>query len=194
MKTFMAATLSGARRRCFSIPDRSGDLLCLARGHLRRVFARIAAVGAGRNTDQLGETSAEGAQRRAANLEADLGDAEVTTTKQRHRAFDATRHQVAVRRLAVGAPELAAEVPRRHVSVTCQRLDVERLGVLPVDPVADPAQLREVAQALPGHGFLGCRAVSSHARIVASPVRPVHPGPSPALTLRAWQFRNGRTG
>src|SRR3954452_15131109 len=24
--------------------------------------------------------------------------------------------------------------------------------------------------------------------------RPVHPGPSPALTLRAWQFRNGRTG
>src|SRR4051794_29910577 len=177
MKMFMAATLGAARRRCFSIPDRSGDLLCLARGHLRRILARIAAIGAGRHTDQLGETSAESAQRRTANLEADLGDAEVTTTQQGHRALDAPRHQVAVRRLAVGAPELAAEVPRRHVRIPCQRLDVQRLGVLSVDPVADPAQLREVAQALPVHGFLGCRAVSSHARIVASPVpaRPPRP-------------------
>jgi hypothetical protein len=45
-------------------------------------------IGVGRHTDQLGEASAEGAQRRAADRETDLGDAEVTTTRQRHRALD----------------------------------------------------------------------------------------------------------
>ena len=67
------------------------------------------------------------------------------TSPQRHRPLDATRHQVAVRRLAVGAPELATEVPGRHVHAAGQRLDVQRLGVLPVDPVANAAQPREVA-------------------------------------------------
>ena len=38
---------------------------------------RLAPVDAGRHADQLGEARAEGAQRRAADREADLGDAEV---------------------------------------------------------------------------------------------------------------------
>jgi len=38
------------------------------------------------------KTSAEGAQRRAADREADLGDTEVATTQQRHRPLDTSRH------------------------------------------------------------------------------------------------------
>jgi hypothetical protein len=117
----------------------------------------MAPVGAGRHTDQVGEATAEGAQRRVADRETDLGDAEVATTQQRHRALDAPRHQVAVRRLAVGEPELAAEAPGRHVRAAGERLDVQRLRVLPVDPVADPAQPREVAQVLRRGGSAGHR-------------------------------------
>src|SRR3977135_2798119 len=86
----------------------------------------MAPVGAGRHTDQFGEATAEGAQRRAADRETDLGDAEVATTQQRHRALDAPRHQVAVRRLAVGEPGLAAEGPRRHVRAAGERGAVSR--------------------------------------------------------------------
>jgi len=43
--------------------------------------------------DQLRETAAESAQRRAADREAHLGDAEVATTQQCHRTLDATGHQ-----------------------------------------------------------------------------------------------------
>ena len=138
----------GSADRRFSIPDRSGHLFRDARRHPRHRARRIAPIGAGRHTDQLGEASAEGAQRRAADRETDLGDAEVATAQQRHRTLDAPGHQVAVRRLAVGEPELAAEVPGRHVRAAGERLDVQRLRVLPVDPVADAAQPREVAQVL----------------------------------------------
>src|SRR5689334_24786412 len=44
--------------------------------------------------NELGEARAEGAQRRAAYLEADLGDAELAAAQQRHRALDAARHEV----------------------------------------------------------------------------------------------------
>ena len=93
----------------------------------------MAPVGAGRHTDQFGEARAEGAQRRAADRETDLGHAEVATTQQRHRPLDPPRHQIAVRRLAVGEPELAAEVPGRHVRAAGERLDVQRLRVLRVE-------------------------------------------------------------
>ena len=131
--------------------------------------AAIAPIDAGRHADQLGEASAEGAQRRAADREADLGDAEVATTQQRHRALDPPRHQVAVRRLAVGEPELAAEVPGRHVRAAGERLDVQRLRVLPVDPVADAAQPREVAQVLRRGGWRWSPARSCHRRSGTSP-------------------------
>src|SRR6266508_4429631 len=94
----------------FSIPDRSGHLFRHAGRHPRRRARRLAPVDAGRHTDQLSEATAEGAKRRAADRETDLGDAEVATTQQRHRALDAPRHEVTVRRLAVGEPELAAEL------------------------------------------------------------------------------------
>src|SRR5215217_3889764 len=101
----MAVILRAARGRNFSIPDRSAHLFRHAGRHPRRRARSLAPIDAGRHTDQLAEASAEGAKRRAADLETDLGDAELATTQQRHRALDAPRHEVAVRRLAVGAPE-----------------------------------------------------------------------------------------
>src|ERR1700710_2939128 len=151
----MTLTLDAARGPRFSIPDRSADLLLNTRRQARGPAGRLAPVGTGRYTDQLGEACAEGAQRRAADREADLGDAEVAPTQQGHRALDAARHQVAVRRFAVGEPELAAEGPGRHVRAPGERLDVQRLRVLPVDAVADAAQHGEVAQALGGGGRAG---------------------------------------
>src|SRR5919108_2075058 len=112
---------------CFSIPDRSADLFRDAGGYVRFAPLDLAPVGAGRHTDQLGEASAEGTERRAADGEADLGDAEVAPTQQGHGALDAPRHEIGVRRLAVGELELAAEMPGRHVDAPGQCLDVERL-------------------------------------------------------------------
>ena len=164
----MPGTLRAARRRRFSIPDRSRDLLRDARRHARHRARGLAPICARRHPDELGEASAEGAERRAANLETDLGDRQVALTKQRHRPLDPPRHQVAVRRLAVGAPEPAAEVPGRHVRVAGERVDVERLRILPVDPVAGAAQEREVAQTLnlgggAGHLDYDCRRSASSA-------------------------------
>ena len=150
----------GGHARCGSVTGASrfliGRVTCFAtHDGIPAVALRLRApVGAGRHADQLGEASAERAQRRAADREADLGDAEVAATQQRHRALDAPRHQVAVRRLAVGEPELAAEVPGRHVRAARERLDVQRLRVLPVHPVANATQPREVAQVLLGGGVV----------------------------------------
>jgi len=46
-------------------------------------------------------------------------------------------------------------VPGRHVHAAGERLDVQRLDVLPVDPVANAAQQREVAQVLRCGGSAG---------------------------------------
>src|SRR5271155_4812113 len=152
---FMAVTLGDLGDPRFSIPDRFGHLFRHTRRHPRRRASALAPVGARRHADQFGEASAEGAQRRVADCDTDLGDAEVATTQQRHRALDAPRHQIAVRRIAVCEPELAAEVPGRHVRTAGERLDVQRLRVLPVDPVADAAQPCEVAQMLVRGGSAG---------------------------------------
>src|SRR6476660_8566314 len=93
----MATTLGTALDLCFSIPDRSGHLLCHAGWHSRRGAHRLTPIDTGRHTDQLREAEAKGAERGAADRETDRGDAHVATTQQRHRAFDAPRHEVAVR-------------------------------------------------------------------------------------------------
>jgi hypothetical protein len=46
-------------------------------------------------------------------------------------------------------------VPGRHVRAAGECLDVQRLLVLPVDPVANAAQPREVAQVLRCGGSAG---------------------------------------
>ena len=52
--------------------------------------------------------------------------------------LDAARHQLGAGRLSRGALELATQVAGRHVHAVGQRLHVERLLVVAVDPVADP--------------------------------------------------------
>src|SRR4051794_26293155 len=153
---FMRARLVATRDLRFSIPDRSGHLLRDARRHAGHRARLVAPVGARRHADELREARAEGAERRAADRETDLGAAEVAATQQPHRALDPPCHEVAVRRLAEGELELAAEVPRRHVRAAGERLDVQRLRVLAVDPVAYAAQPCEVLQVL-----ICCGAVQS---------------------------------
>src|SRR6059058_3448688 len=148
MVMFMAARLVRPGHPRFLISDRSRDLLRHARRYPGHRPGFLTRVRAWRNTDEFGEAGAEGAQGRTADRETDLGEAEAATTQQRHRALDAPSHQVAVRRFAVRDPELAAEMAGRHVRVAGEGLDVERLGVLPVDAVASPAQEGKVAQVL----------------------------------------------
>ena len=50
-------------------------------------------------------------------------------------------------------------MPGRHMGAWGERLDVERLRVLPVDPVAHTAQHREIAQALLGGGRASPRSI-----------------------------------
>src|SRR3954453_12528072 len=166
----------------FSIPDRSGHLFRHARRHPWPTPSRPAPIDARRLSDELGEATAEGPQRRAADRETDLGDTEVAATQECHRSLDASRHQVAVGRLAVRQLELAAEVPCRHVHAAGERLDVQRLRVLTVDPVADPAQEREVAEALRRGGVAG------HLRDRATSFRPC------LVQIRCLHRRSGLTG
>src|SRR4051812_27358667 len=98
----MSVTLGDSHRPRFSVPDRSRDLLLDAQQHAPGGGLLLAPVGARRHADELCETAAEAAERRAADLEADLGDAEVPAPEQRHGALDPTGHEVAVGRLAIG--------------------------------------------------------------------------------------------
>src|SRR5690606_5152379 len=159
----------------FSIPDRPRHLFRHARRDARGGAGRLAPVDAGRHADELGEARAEGAQRRAADLEADLRDAELADAQQRHRAFDAARPPVAVQR------------PR----------------VLAVDAVPDAAQPREVAQVRWCGGFAAhsCdRATSGPGCPVPFASRPVSgsPGrsrvPAEVRTARPWPPLRPRWG
>ncbi|MGW3124584.1 hypothetical protein ACWDBW_47115 [Streptomyces sp. NPDC001107] len=49
-----------------------------------------------------------------------------------------------MRQLTVGGLELPTQVPGGRVYIASERLHVQRLRVLPVDPVADAAQPREI--------------------------------------------------
>jgi hypothetical protein len=79
-----------------------------------------------RHADMLSKSTAEAAQRRLADCATDLGHAKVALAQELHRAFEASRHQLGVRWLAVGEPELTAEVRGRHVLAAGERRDVQR--------------------------------------------------------------------
>jgi hypothetical protein len=55
-------------------------------------------------------------------------------------------------------------MPGRHVHAARKRLDVQRLCVLPIDPVPDAAQQNEVAQ------VLRCRGSAGHVCNRAMPI------------------------
>src|SRR5690606_12589299 len=98
------------------------------------------AVLAGWHPDQLGEPRAEGTQRGSADGEAHLGHGQIASAEQGHRAFDASGHQVRVRRLTELLLEPATQMAGGHVHALGERADVERLSVVAVDPVPYLAQ------------------------------------------------------
>jgi hypothetical protein len=61
-------------------------------------------------------------------------------------------------------------VPGRHVCAAGERLDVKRLCVLPVDPIADAAQPREVAQVLVRGGSAGHPCILSGGTVITPSV------------------------
>src|SRR5262249_35618928 len=69
---------------------------------------------------------------------------------------------------AVRQPELTAQVAGRHVLAAGERLDVQGLGVLPVDAVADAAQPGELAQVLRPGGLAGHGTEGSRSSAIAS--------------------------
>ncbi len=116
-----------------------------ARRQAGRGVRRLAAIDAGRHPDQFREPGAEGPERREPDGEADVGDVQVAAPQERHRSFDAAGHEVAVRGLAVGLLELAAEVAGRHVHTPSEGVDVEWLGEVAVDAIANASQQQQVA-------------------------------------------------
>src|SRR5579872_4130922 len=106
----MPATLGPRGRACFSIPDRSGANLDDARRNAGTLVMAPGAVCAGAFTDHLGETRAEGSERRASDLEANIGDAEVAAPEQVLGPLDAACHEVRVRRLPERLSKAAREM------------------------------------------------------------------------------------
>src|SRR3974390_32868 len=140
----MGRTLAVRLWDCFSNPDRSRG-----RSHeacRKRLGPRVVArpVGAGALADELAEAAAERPERRAADLEADLGDRQVAAAEQGHRPLDAPGHEVAVGGLAEGGAEAPGEVARRHARRPRQCLHVERAGVLAVHLVAGAPEEHQV--------------------------------------------------
>ena len=76
-----------------------------------------------------------------ADREADVGDRAVGGAQQRRGALEPAGQQVGVRRLAEGAPELAAEVGAREAGGAGHVLDAERLGVAGVGQVPGAQQM-----------------------------------------------------
>ena len=107
-------------------------------------------------TDDLGEARAERPERSTADGDTGIGNGHSLPEKGLG-ALDATRHQIAVRGLAIGRTELAREVCGRHERRTRHRRDIERLCVLAVDEVACPTQMGQVGQFLRRHADNGMR-------------------------------------
>ena len=73
--------------------------------------------------------------------EADLRDRPIGVAEQRGGTLETPRQQVLMRRLAEGAPELAAEVRRRELSRSGESRHVERLAIARVNQILRPEQV-----------------------------------------------------
>src|SRR4051812_41404648 len=104
----MGLNLRWGPRPCFSKTARSHPLGDEAGGH--RLGVVLITEGRWALTDDLVERAAEGAQAVESHFEADLGHRQFRLDKERHRPFDASALQIAVRRLAEGRTKCAAEV------------------------------------------------------------------------------------
>src|SRR5829696_4460268 len=99
----MALTLRAGRALRFSETARSHPAHHEAGGHRQR--PRSVPVDRRRLTHDAGERAAERAEAREADVEADLGHAEVGLAQQRHRALHPPALKVAVGSLAEGGVE-----------------------------------------------------------------------------------------
>jgi hypothetical protein len=76
-----------------------------------------------------------------ADVQTDLGDRPIGVPEQRCGALHPAHQQVAVRRLAEGAAELAAEVCGREPRGARERWHVERIAVAGVHEVLGPEEM-----------------------------------------------------
>jgi len=119
-----------AGRRCFSKTARSRPRHHEARRHGRHLPAQPERRR--RFTHDHLKCPAERAEAVEADVEADVGDAAIRGTQQKHRALDAAALQIAVRRLAEGLAKPADEVRLRDARDLCEARDAQRLGKRPV--------------------------------------------------------------
>src|SRR5437868_2920648 len=99
----MPATLRSAAGDGFSKTARSGPRHGEARRH-RSGLGSIAIL-ARRSADDLAKCSAEGAKTAETNVQTDIGHAAVCFAQEKHRAFDSSPLQIAMRRFAKGRPK-----------------------------------------------------------------------------------------
>src|SRR2546430_2144088 len=95
--------------------------------------------------------AAEGAEAVEPNVEANLGDGTLRLAQQLHGPLHPAALQVAMRRLAERGAELTAEMRRRYVGDTRERIDVEGLGEGAVHRVASPQHAAVAVLGGPGH-------------------------------------------
>ena len=115
--------------------------------------------------------------------EADVRDRAVGDAQQRRRALEPARQQVRVRRLAEGAPELAAEVRAREAGRAGQVVDAERLEVARVGEVPGAQQVaggRDEALGIRPPDDSGARCAGGGTRPSGACVRPCGRGAAPS--------------
>lgn len=146
-------------------------------------------IGARRLPHDLREATAERPKARRPNRSARIRHTHIAPAQQRLRAFDAPRHEVRVRGLAVGLPEAAAEMGGRHVGRLRHGRDIERPRVLAVDEVPSAAEVTQLVEVGRGHvsSMRGRLAQNAARRRIPRSVDANQPvGPSPARTVSRW--------
>ena len=98
------------------------------------------AIARRRLAHDLSEGTAEGAEAREGDVEADVGDAPIALAEQEHGALDPSADKVAVRSLAEDRTETPAEMGRRDVGNRRHRADIQGLGVRAVHGIAGAQQ------------------------------------------------------
>ncbi len=137
--TLVVIIRRGLLRACS--PGRHARHQHVAAGDRRPLAAvRLGLEPGRRRAEELGERAAERAEAAEADQVADLGDAEVGPAQQFGRPLDPAAGEVAGRGLAVDRPELAGEVEAGVAGDPGQVVQLERLGVEPVDMITGPAQ------------------------------------------------------
>jgi hypothetical protein len=109
------------------------------------------AVAGWRLANDLPEHAAECPQAGKADVHADVGDAAVSLTQEKHGAFHAPPLKVPMRRLAEDGAEAPDEVSFRDMGDRSHGADIERLGVGTVHGIAGAQQATVEILGFPTH-------------------------------------------